>query len=1141
MKLHKFVTALIALAMLLSPLLIFGTSSAGIAPPPDDLINGVQYIDGDWVISGYENYSNEIIYLTGNLTVTGTGMLAFENVTLLMNNTNSDGEHFILVQDGGTFYVNDTDGNPATTYDRSVITNSELEPYGYDFQTNATGTLEVRNSVIRRCGILTGGAGKEKSGLISHSDSTFIENTELYFNANGLVSDSAGFKMLNCSIHDNLFYGIRVLNSTSPANQVSLILSNTTINSNQDSGIYVESDFIDMSLDNNTVENNGAGGVIVTSHRNVNGTFRDNDIVNNSNEGGIGIWGSSDLCEIRVDLTGNNLSHNTGLAPLRLGFRHNEIPVHSVWVNASNNDIWGVGSYDGLVLILAVDSITANFTDNNFISPYTQNGFHLGQISKEFNVNPSTRVVRAEIHNNNISNLASGAVRVCAVKDIFCNMTGNHVYHPDGAMTCGAVTFGWFKSGLDYSTPENATINFKNNIIEGLQDTGGLGMKAIYNLNADVENNTILDTHGMGIKLGWMDDSEYTQTTKLWSRPTRNVQAKVCNNTVSGRGGPGIWLYSLSGSRVYDNTISARTGLLTRKLVGAGIRIQDTNGAAEIFNNSVSGCEAFGIQLYHSAGVSVHDNLMSANTYGMALNSFSKHNVLFNNIILKSASQYGYYLTSDSLDHAIPDNNTVNGEWLRYFYDTHGSPGTPVLIENHIIQEPLMSNLGQIILANSSYVSLQNNVAAQGMNGIYLYNVDHSMIARNDIQDNTLLATSHGLHLESNTSDNIIESNNFENNFNGIAILSNSVRNRFWYNQLNKSDTQIGLLMGTDGTVWNNDIPPNNTVCGTPVRYYFMEDGLNLADITVATPLMSNLGQFIVLDSSNLSFSNITLSKGYSGFYLANLQNATFRRLNASANNNNFYCRNSGNISIFDSKAEAGNINLELDNVQNLHADNVTQLGGTYSVRLTSSNGTILNSTLSNATLYTLNLATGSQLELVNTTFHNATLNSDSVLNVSWYLDLAVECNLQPVESANVTVTNASGFIAFDGLTAPDGTIRNIRLKEYEMTPNGTAFQTPYNLSVSQETLGDYTQSLNMSRTTHLDVTLGDLTAPEITVEPTITPGILGTSTDTAWLNVTIEDTGVCPGPIADAEWFLSTTMPQIVNGTGFPMLASDG
>ena len=79
---------------------------------------------------------DEIIVLTGNLTVASGGDLTLKNVELRMNCTKPNIVYSIYVQSGGSLTITDKDGNPATTGDASNITDSTYGP-------NAFGMLRV--------------------------------------------------------------------------------------------------------------------------------------------------------------------------------------------------------------------------------------------------------------------------------------------------------------------------------------------------------------------------------------------------------------------------------------------------------------------------------------------------------------------------------------------------------------------------------------------------------------------------------------------------------------------------------------------------------------------------------------------------------------------------------------------------------------------------------------------------------------------------------------------------------------------------------------------------------------------------------------------------------------------------------------
>ncbi len=240
-------------------------SRGGSSPPPGDIIDGLQYIDGDWYVDDYRNYSNEIIVLTGNLTVNATGVLEFVNVTLRMNVTGSCGDYHIKIRNGGHFYVNDTDGDNTTSEDASVITHSETKMHGYLFQVNKTGVFEIRNSVIKKCGFLMGQIDADKSGLKILSDNAVIKNTEIREGASGLVIDSANLTLENCTIHNNKYNGLYFMNNTTSTHHFDISISNSTIRDNELAGILVEGESINITLLTNTIINNKNGGNIVTS------------------------------------------------------------------------------------------------------------------------------------------------------------------------------------------------------------------------------------------------------------------------------------------------------------------------------------------------------------------------------------------------------------------------------------------------------------------------------------------------------------------------------------------------------------------------------------------------------------------------------------------------------------------------------------------------------------------------------------------------------------------------------------------------------------------------------------------------------------------------------------------------------------
>jgi parallel beta-helix repeat protein len=175
---RKIINLICAIILIMLSLLVIHniphTVSGGNPPPPDDGIDGLQYIDGDWDVNGVESYTDEIIVLTGNLTILNGGSLTFNNVNLMMNNTSENGIYNIEVQTGGSFTILggsnitdsplDIDDGSASDYrymfwvrvdSAFSMIDSELHEVGWDnmnpglvIDTNATTFI---NSTITRC------------------------------------------------------------------------------------------------------------------------------------------------------------------------------------------------------------------------------------------------------------------------------------------------------------------------------------------------------------------------------------------------------------------------------------------------------------------------------------------------------------------------------------------------------------------------------------------------------------------------------------------------------------------------------------------------------------------------------------------------------------------------------------------------------------------------------------------------------------------------------------------------------------------------------------------------------------------------------------------------------------------------------
>ncbi|MFO7618973.1 MAG: right-handed parallel beta-helix repeat-containing protein [Thermoplasmata archaeon] len=984
---------------------------------------------GDWVVAAPESRSDEVIVLNGNLIITNAGVLELTNVTLIMNVTVTHGDYGITVRDGGRFYVNDTDGNPATLHDRSLITNNATFGKGYTFQVNETATFEMRNSRLDNCTLATTHPDFKTSGPRILSDDVLIENSVISNCANGLYVDSANPAIINTTVQFSSKHGIFLANARDPDHHFDLALANNTVIQNGETGIFLQGNVTDIALEENKVNDNGQGGILIVSDYSLNATVADNTVQSNSLKGGIGMWGIPGTCVIRANFTGNNISFNEGFSPLRVGVETPGPPSRAVFLNASGNDIW-ISDYGdtGIAIVYASDYIYANLSGNNFIGPQTVYGVNIGAVMPDTHESPACKVVDAILLNNEIVNKGAGALKVTSTELLTANVTGNHIHHPSGEMICGSVSLGWYAAKMTECTPGNASVVVRDNIFEGISDSGALGIKAIWNLDAVIENNVVDRVNEWGFKLGWIDDDDVQKLSPLLDgSPTRNVRAIIRNNTIGSGWGPGVLVYSSNGSSIHGNRISGLRydGTFTERT--DGIHVKSPKGPTSIFNNTISDCKGtiknevitsgMGIRLSQSSGVSVHGNNLDNNFCGLGVESNSSDNTFFDNAITKAASKYGFYVSTDSLSHTFPENNTVNGNgnWFRYYNGLHGTPAAHQTITNQDIQVPQMSNLGQLVLVNSTYVDVTDNIVNNGTNGIVLIKSNHTLIQgnslannkdyytpaivgsgirlgvsshNNTIAGNDILHNLYGIKFEHSNVDNTVMGNDFLNNGYGIRFGPSSVNNDMWENTMSKSSSQTAIYLDPAGTTWRNDMPSNNTVDGSQLHYYFDKTNVQVKDQTINEPLMTNVGQFIILNSRNVLLENIAVYNGTYGLYISTSENLTMKKSDLRHNTYNLYCHASkdllldgitvsngayglhmvasDNASLVNSNIDSNTYNLNFQSNTNVFLDNIAVHNGTHGLRLGASDKLTLMNSLIGSNTYNLNLQTSTNVHMEN-------------------------------------------------------------------------------------------------------------------------------------------------------------------------------
>ncbi|MFH0815279.1 MAG: PKD domain-containing protein [Methanobacteriota archaeon] len=172
------------------------TVMAGSPAPPDDGVDGLQYIDGDWIVSGAESYTDEIIVLSGNLTIQGAGSLTLTNTTIQMNCTYGR-EYGITVMSGGALFLYDG-GDGFTPMEAGDSDPSVISVYDNNYHTfmivETNAVFESDMSIIEYVGTL-GQAGYVRSGAtaeINLGEWQGVSNGEFRITIDGVAQDISG-------------------------------------------------------------------------------------------------------------------------------------------------------------------------------------------------------------------------------------------------------------------------------------------------------------------------------------------------------------------------------------------------------------------------------------------------------------------------------------------------------------------------------------------------------------------------------------------------------------------------------------------------------------------------------------------------------------------------------------------------------------------------------------------------------------------------------------------------------------------------------------------------------------------------------------------------------------------------------------
>ncbi len=256
------------------------TAKAEQGAPHDDgvfpditLGDNIWTTNADWFIEFGDSisHSDKTILVMGNLYVNGS--LTLTNVTIEMGNSTYDGEYNLTVMQAGNLVIQDSDDDPATTSDASIIQSNNANRFG--FQAYPGSRLEFKNSELYDCGWSTS-TYVDGLGLFIWTDWVNVTGNYIADSFMGVVVwESNNVTLANNTIENIDDRGIYTNDAWY------CYFTNNTLSNIQDRGIYVlDSYFINMSYNNVSSDPTGYGISLVGGggHDVYNNTIQGNDI-----------------------------------------------------------------------------------------------------------------------------------------------------------------------------------------------------------------------------------------------------------------------------------------------------------------------------------------------------------------------------------------------------------------------------------------------------------------------------------------------------------------------------------------------------------------------------------------------------------------------------------------------------------------------------------------------------------------------------------------------------------------------------------------------------------------------------------------------------------------------------------------------
>ncbi len=226
----------------------------------------------------------------------------------------------------------------------------------------------------------------------------------------------------------------------------------------------------------------------------------------------------------------------------------------------------------------------------------------------------------------------------------------------------------------------------------------GIRLKGTY--NCLVIANTINDTHFPS------PVPDHWETDNFGIGLNRSISNLVVNNKITNTTDHGIKLKYSS----YNNTFD---------------------------KNYIENCTGYGIYLFDRCMANYFNNtsIINTNKSAIMLELKCNGNLFTNNSITKFNDRYGVEYQNESYWNWFHSNNKINTVPLRIYYNVPGNIITSE-IKGASVSEPLMTNLGQIVIIDCVNFSIHSAIIANGQSGIFLYEANVGTIVNSTINNN---------------------------------------------------------------------------------------------------------------------------------------------------------------------------------------------------------------------------------------------------------------------------------------------------------------------------------------------------------------------------------------------------------------------